>query len=313
MAENINKNKEEIGFTMDAGKLSNIFGYLTDINCEIPMTFFEDKIEMHQKSVDNIQYTEINIGEKDLIAYNPGLKHGNKYMNILIGTKLFDGRGMIELDQIDNMCDIATGYNRCRDDRDAVRRQYNVDVRVKPLEKKIEFHLPGNVIIWAKLFENEQYVNSEFEKLCKMPELVRNVRSDPNIKKSSVTMDSEMFDRLCCTDSRDNIFTAKIDKTDGLVLVSRSRDGFYELTLRPKCLIVECEEDNKEHIYIDKEYIIPFRIINDGPVTIEIRKNKPIVLERKLGEHTTVMLTAAPRIDIETNDIKDTSADLMAF
>lgn len=313
MTENINKDKEDIDFTMDAGKLSNIFGYLEDINCEVPMTFYEDRIVIKQKSVDNIQYTEIDIGEKDLITYNPGLKHGNKYRNILIDTRLFNRHGMIALDGIEHMCDIATGINReCGDER-VLHKVY-----VRIIDKKIEFHLPGNVIIWAKLFENEQYIKTEFEKLDNMPGLVRKVRSDPNIKKSSVTMDREMFCKICNTDSRGSIFVAKIDKKDGLVLVSKTRDRFYELILKPKCLSIECSDDNKESICIDKRYIEPFGMLKGGPVTVEIRKDKPIVLETTLGEYTTVMLTVAPRIHTEDTEIvdemiKDTSADLMTF
>lgn len=313
MAENIGGNNigEEISFTMEAGRLSNIFGYLGDINNEIPMIFLEDRIAIRQKSVDNVQYTEIEIGEKDLVKYNPGLIHRNILVDI----------GKVALDQINSMCSIATRETMDDMDRDSIRKQHSVDIKIRS-NKKIEFHCPGNVIVWANLIDNEQYTKSIFEHINKMPEIIKKVRSNLDIKKSLVTMDRGTFDRLCNTDNCNTeycnrTFTVKIDKKEGLVLVSKTTDGFYELILRPKCLSVECQEDNKDTVNIDKYYIDPFGILNcDSPITIEVRKDKPIVLERKLGEHTIAMLTVAPRIEDETKDIKDTNtdfADLMAF
>lgn len=297
MTENIGENKEDISFTMKSRKLSDMFRYLSYINNETPITFYEDRIAIHQKSADNIQYTEIEIGKEDLIKYNPGLMHGNKYMNILVDI------GRTALDEITDICNIVTRRYIC-----GVREVHDVDidVKVKLSDKRIEFHCPENVIIWATIIDDEQRVKSEFEKLCKMPEIINKVRTNPEIKKSLATMDHEMFSKIYCIENHDRYFTVKIDKTDGLTLVSITKDGFYKLTLNPKCSRIDCEEGNKECILIDKEYIDPFGILNGGPVTIEIRKDKPIILSTKLGEHTTVMLTAAPRIEEETDDVSTT-------
>lgn len=295
MTENMNENKEDISFTMEAGRLSNIFEYLICIDNEIPITFYADKITIRQKSSDCIQYTEINIGEKDLVKYNPGLRYGNKYRNILVNI------GKVALDEIECMCNIATGEpimttgeQVC--DIGTRRKQHNVDVKVKLLEKKVEFHLPGNVVIWTRIIEEGQYTKNMFDQISRMPEIIKKVRNNPNINKSSVTMDSQTFDKLCDTDGGNNdycgrIYTVKIDKKDGLTFVSKTGDEFYELKLKPKCLSIECEDDNKDVVNICKHYIDPFGILNDGPVTVEIRNDKPIVLERKLGEHTTALLT----------------------
>lgn len=316
MVENTVESKEEISFTMNAEKLSNIFGYLKDINNEIPMIFLEDRIAIRQKSVDNVQYTEIEIGEKDITKYNPGLKHENKSRNILVDIS------KVALDEINSMCSIATRETMDDMDRDTVRKQHNVDVKIRS-NKKIEFHCPGNVIVWARLLENEQYTKGIFEHINKMPEIIKKVRNNPDIKKSSVTMDSRMCNELCNIERQYynddycvRTFTVKIDKKEGLVLVSKTTDGFYELILRPKCLSIECEEGNKDTVNIDKHYIDPFgRLSSDSLVTIEVRKDKPIVLERKLGEHTTAMLTVAPRIEVETTKEMDKKIieDFMAF
>jgi len=307
MVENTGENKEEINFTMEAKKLSNIFGYLKHVDNQVPVTFYEDKILIRQNDSCNVQYTEIEIREKDLNKYNPGLKHGNKSRNIIIKV------GCIALSEMNNMCDVAIG--QYDDGQYADRRNYDINVRIKPLDKKIYFHLPGNVIIWAELIDDEQYIKSEFEKLDKMPVVIRKVRSDPNIKKSLVIMDHKVLDKLCDEDSHDGIFTVKIDKKDGLTLVSKTADGFYELILKPKCTHIECEDDNKEYVNICKGYITPFGILNGGPVTVEIRRGKPIVLETKLGEHTAVMLTAAPRVEKEEKEIDcpKVGIDLMTF
>lgn len=316
MTENVKENKEEINFSMGAEKLSNIFGYLKCINNEIPMIFYDDRIVIQQKGMCNIEYTEIHIGKEDLVKYNPGLTHENKSINILI-----DAPSIAVLDELDDICDVSA-----RDDRDYVNDgTSNVDVKVKLLEKKIEFHLPGNVVVWARLIDTDQYVKSKLEELSKMPERIRRTRNDPNIKKSIATVDYKTFDRFCRTESDNNLFVAKIDKKDGLTFVSKTKDGFYELTLKPKCLSIECSsDDNKEYVYICKNYITPFAILNSGPVTVEIRKNKPIILEGKLGEHTTALLTVAPKICEEEKEIKkdlatrvieriDSNEDLMTF
>lgn len=319
MSENTVENKEEISFTIEAGRLSNIFGYLKQINDEIPMTFYGDKITIRQKSVDNIQYTEIEIGKKDLVKYNPGLKHGNGYRNVLVYID------RVALDEIECMCNIATGEpimatGESVYDIGTTRKQHNVDVKIKPSNNKIEFHLPGNVVIWTRFIEEGQYTKNMFDQIDRMPGIIKKVRDNPNINKSLVTIDSQTFDKLCDTESCNNgydgrIYTVKIDKKDGLTFVSKTEDGFREIILRPKCLSIECKEDNKDAIKISKCYIDPFGILNGGPVTVEIRNDKPIVLERKLGDCTTALLTVAPRIEEENKEETDKkiNEDFMAF
>jgi hypothetical protein len=56
--------------------------------------------------------------------------------------------------------------------------------------------------------------------------------------------------------------------------------------------------DDNQHVYLEKEFLTPFSKLKGlSPIVIEVRTNKPIVIEQRPYNGIRAMLTVAPRIE----------------
>ncbi len=218
----------DVSFGINGEMLINVLSFISGINPEIPMKFYEDKIFMHQKSSDSIQYAELEISSGDILDYKVGLtgdphrKDAKSVMKDINGMDfkgiLIDTKGTIEeIQSFSQKDDIVT-------------------VRVDTTYyKRIEFHCPGNVVIWAQLLEPTALIKS----LEKLPDIIRKVRNNPDIKKASVIIEPATFNRICniggSVKKRDidqRVFI-ELDKQDGLFISSGDRLKGRIFALKP--------------------------------------------------------------------------------
>jgi hypothetical protein len=301
--ERENEQQPNITFGIDGKIISNIFGFVTGINSEIPMKFEKDRIFIHLKSPDNIQYAHVEILASELVDYKPRLEYGNTEKNIVINTR------NVNLEKIDEINNVTQPDNIHTDDdmllRNTGDRLRGRNVEVKVFEKLIEFHLPGSVIVWTDLIIKD--VEKTMKGIERLPELIKKARSDSTIKKGTVLLRPIWLSKICDTKvvyNYESTFRLNISK-EGFDLISKSKDDFYELKLKPVCLRVEPNGDEETRVYINKEFITPITKIKCSDlVLIEIRNDKPVIFETKLSKNITAMLTVAPRLakDMEDED-----------
>lgn len=216
----------DVSFAINGEVLINIIGFITDINTEVPMKFYEDKIFVHLKSPDNIQYAEVEISSSDVLDYRPGLNgdpNRKDAKSVIKGSDgdykavLIDMRGT--LDEIETFAQ--------KDDIVIVR----IDTAYY---KRIEFHCPGNVVIWAQLIDP----SSVLKNLEKIPEIIRKVRNNPDIQKASAIIEPATFARICSIGGKggkkrdiDERIFIELDKKDGLYITSgdKLKGRFFEL------------------------------------------------------------------------------------
>lgn len=217
----------DVSFGINGEVLINILGFMSDINGEIPIKFYSDRMFMHQKSSDNVQYAEVEISSQDVLDYKPNLdgdpnrkdaksifKHPDgDFKGILIDVKgtVEEIQSFAQKDDIINVR-IDTGYY-----------------------KRIEFHCPSNVTIWAQLLEPTALLKS----LEKLPDIIKKVRNDPNIKKASVIIEPQTFSRICNIGGKgkkrdiDERVFIELDKQDGLFISSGDRLKGRIFALKP--------------------------------------------------------------------------------
>jgi hypothetical protein len=201
----------------------------------------------------------------------------------------------------------------------------------------------------------------------KLPEIIRRVRSDPNIKKASAIIEPATFARICAIGGKggkkrdiDERIFIELDKEDGLYITSgdKLKGRFFELKpmgvgmdspggavpdqiynadvmdiegigeiegmeefgyalrgdsgnkdkpekKRPDQKtqldqLLGIEVDSTQYVYLSKEFIMPFTKLKGlSPIVIEVRTDKPIVLEQKPYNGIKALLTVAPRIESE--------------
>lgn len=301
-----------ITFGIDGKIISNIFGFVTGINTEIPIMFYKNRIFIHLKSPDNIQYAQIEILASELVDYKPRLEYGITEKYMVINTR---NANLEKIDEINNV----TQPDNIRTDDDMLIRNTDDRLRgrnviVKVFEKVIEFHLPGGVIVWTDLILKD--IEKTMKGIERLPELIKKVRSDPTMKKGLVTLRSGWLNRICDTKvvhSCESMFELNISKKEGFNLVSKSIDDFYELKLKPTCLRIEPNGDEETHVYINKEFITPItKIEGTDQVLIEIRNDKPVIFETNISKNIVAMLTIAPRMikDMEKEEKEENVSSL---
>lgn len=343
----------DVSFGINGEVLSNILGFVTDINTDIPMKFYKDKIFIHLKSPDNIQYAEIEISSSDVLDYRPGLEGDPERKDAKSIVKSTDGDYKPVLIDIKGTLDEITSFAQ-KDDIIVVR----IDTAYY---KRIEFHCPGNVIIWAQLVDPTTVMKS----IEKLPEIIRRVRNDPNIKKASAIIEPATFARICAIGGKggkkrdiDERIFIELDRQEGLYITSGDRLKGRYFELRPTDVsagvespgspdriydeaLMEMDEmggmedefgyaprgdsgdkkknekkrtdqktqldqllgievDSTQYVYLSKEFIVPFAKLKGlSPIVIEVRTDKPIVLEQKPYNGIKALLTVAPRIESE--------------
>ena len=217
----------DVSFGINGEVLINILGYINDINTEIPIKFYPDRIFMHQKSSDNVQYAEVEISSQDVMDYKPHLDGDPKRRDaksVLHGPE-GDFKGI--LIDIKGTVEEITSFAQ-KDDIIIVR----VDTAYY---KRIEFHCPGNVTIWAQLLEPTALIKS----LEKLPDMIKRVRNNPEIKKASVIIEPQTFSRICSIGGKgkkrdiDERVFIELDKQDGLFISSGDKLKGRIFALKP--------------------------------------------------------------------------------
>lgn len=348
----------DVSFGINGEILSNILGFVTDINTDIPIKFYKDKIFIHLKSPDNIQYAEIEIGSSDVLDYRPGLDGDpdRKDAKSVIKGPEPDGDYKAILVDSKGLIDEITPFAQ-KDDIIIIR----IDTSYY---KRIEFHCPGSVVIWAQLIDPSSIMKS----IEKLPEIIRRVRSDTKIKKASAIIEPATFAKICAMGGKggkkrdiDERIFIELDKQDGLYITSGDKlkgrffelkpleigmnapenpdatyeaalmetddsggmeglDGMEEFGYAPRGdsgdkskdvrkrtdqktqldQLLGMEVDSTQYVYLSKEFLMPFAKLKGlAPIVIEIRTDKPIVLQQKPFNGITALLTVAPRIESE--------------
>lgn len=218
----------DVSFGINGEVLLNILSFMNDINAEIPLKFYPDRIFMHQKSPDNIQYAELEISSQDVMDYKPNLEGDPNRKDAKSIFKGPDGdfKGIL-VDMKGTVEEIQSFAQK--DDIITVR----VDTAYY---KRIEFHCPGNVVIWAQLLEPTALIKS----LEKLPEIIKKVRNNPDIKKASVIIEPQTFNRICNIGGKggkkrdiDERVFIELDKKDGLFISSGDRLKGRVFALKP--------------------------------------------------------------------------------
>lgn len=206
----------DISFGINGEILSNIMSFISDINTDVPIKFYKDKILIQLKSPDNIQYAEIEISHSDVLDYRPNIEGdpGRKDAKSIMKGSEGEFKGI--LIDIRGTVDEITSFAQ-KDDIIVVR----ID---SSYYKRVEFHCPGNVVIWAQLMDP----SAALKAVEKLPEIIKGVRSNPNIKKASAIIEPATFQRICSIGGKggskkrdiDERIFIELDKKDGLYITS---------------------------------------------------------------------------------------------
>ncbi len=233
----------DVSFGINGEVLINILGFMNDINAEIPLKFYKDRIFTHQKSTDNVQYAEVEINSQDIMDYLPHIdgdpnrkdaksvfKHPDgDYKGILVDVKgtVEEIQSFAQKDDIINVR-VDTGYY-----------------------KRIEFHCPGNVTIWAQLLEPTALLKS----LEKLPDTIKKVRNNPDIKKASVIIEPATFTRICNIGGKgkkrdiDERVFIELDKKDGLFISSGDKLKGRIFALKPVDIVSQLGDYGGENAF----------------------------------------------------------------
>src|SRR3972149_1793906 len=226
----------DVSFSINGEVLLNVLSFMNDINTEIPIKFYPDRIFMHQKSADNIQYAELEISSQDVMDYKPNLEgdpNRRDAKSILKGPEgefkgiLVDLKGIEEIQAFAQKDDI-------------------IEIRVDTTYyKRIEIHCPSSVIMWAQLLEPTALIKS----LERLPETIRRVRNNPEIKKASVIIEPQTFNRICSIGGKggkkrdiDERVFIELDKKDGLFVSSGDRLKGKIFALKPIDIVSQLED-----------------------------------------------------------------------
>lgn len=213
--------KWDISFEINGEVLKSILDYLVDINSEIPFKFYKEKIFIHQKSIDNIQYTEVEISANDVLDYSHGIPDDNeskaKIKSLVIAPEgSSEGDYKIILIDMKGILEELEPY---------IQKEGTIKIRIDTIyDKKIEFHCPNNITIWARLMDPGSATG--IKDLAKMPAMISKVRNDPNIKKAQVILEPSTFLNICNLGGKgkkrdiDERIFIELNKQDGMLISS---------------------------------------------------------------------------------------------
>lgn len=352
----------DISFSINGEVLVNVLSYLVEINTDVMFKFYKDKIFMHQKSPDNVQYAEVEISSSDVLDYNPGIDGDPNRKDAKVVIDGTDGKFKPVLVDIKG----TLGEIETFSTKDSI-----ITVKIDSCYyKRVEFHCSQNVIIWAQLMDPSGVLKT----IDRLPEVVKKVRNNPDIKKATVIIEPATFATICNVGGKDKKRDIdkrafiELDRTDGLVVTSGDKLKGRIFGLRPTDVSTQIgdygtggiegdkgfeefvaqdleaedlEEDlggpadfapgkedfgkdkkkaekkrpeNKgqldqllgidvdvpQYVYLEKDFIVPFTKLKGlSPIVIEVRTDKPVVLEQKPYNGIVAILTIAPRIESE--------------
>lgn len=213
--------KWDVSFEINGEVLKSILDYLVDINSEIPFKFYKEKIFIHQKSVDNIQYTEVEISANDVLDYSHDIPDDNE-SKAKIKSIVRAPEGSSEGDYKIILVDMKGTLEELEP---YIQKEGTIKIRIDTIyDKKIEFHCPNSIIIWARLMDPGSATG--IKDLAKMPAIISKVRNDPNIKKAQVILEPSTFTNICNLGGKgkkrdiDERIFIELNKQDGMMISS---------------------------------------------------------------------------------------------
>lgn len=225
----------DISFGINGEVLTNIMSFVSDINTDVLIKFFKDKIMVQLKSPDNIQYAEIEISSSDVLDYKPNIEGDPARKDAKSIMKNVDGEEFKAiLVDIKGTIDEVASFAQ-KDDIVIMR----ID---SAYYKRCEFHCPGNVVIWAQLMDP----TAALKTVEKLPGIIKGVRENPNIKKASAILEPATFQRICSIGGKsggksgggkkrdiDERIFIELDKKDGLYITSGDKLKGRMFELKP--------------------------------------------------------------------------------
>lgn len=217
----------DVSFAINGEVLVNIMKFATDISTDIPIKFYKDRIFIHSKSPDNIQYVEIEISSSDVLDYRHGVEGDPNRKDAKSVIKGADGDYKAILIDAKGTADEIEEFAQ-KDDLILIR----IDTFYY---KRIEFHCPGNIVVWAQLIDPGVVMKS----IEKLPGIIAGVRNNPNIKKAVAIIEPATFARICGLGGKgkkrdiDERIFIELDKKDGLYITSGDKLKGRIFELRP--------------------------------------------------------------------------------
>lgn len=211
MAKDGSLKKWDVEFVMGVEIFYNILDFLTELNQDVPMTFYKDRILMNIISYDNTQYADVLIPREGLARYDSGI-HGddNDLKFVVIDMK----------DLIDEISgNVNTGkLVRVRVDTGYMKR---AEFHFGTDDTDLLFERDGDTIIWTTLMDPGEWR----ARLAKMPGVIARTRNNPDITKAEIVFEPATFIKIANMggkgrkDSIDQKFIIQADK-DGVIVSS---------------------------------------------------------------------------------------------
>jgi hypothetical protein len=346
--------KWDVEFVMGAEIFYNIMDFMTELNTDVPMTFYPDKIVINVISYDTIQYGEIIIPKEDLVRYSSGLdnnENGSSNNPKKVDPKFV----LVDMnDIIDEMgSNIDTGKPvKVRIDTKYMRR---IEFYFGTGEGDTTFESEGNTIIWGRLIDPSQVK----AKLLGITGKIKSARENSNITRGVMALEPLTFAKIMSIGGKggktgSTIFLMQVDR-NGIIISSgnkmtgrtfritdvlkdsgdySSSDGGsddewdavtenselkqekeqdidkkekdkgnkYIKKGADKHFLLSLDVDKLHYVRFDRDYMKCFlKLKGLSHITIEVRTDKPVVIEQKINS-TMCLLTVAPRIDDEDDN-----------
>jgi hypothetical protein len=284
------------------------------------MEFYEDRIFIRQKSTDNIQYAHAIIKSTEVVDYKPTLKETTEGSSLSFFKGPYGDYKGVLVDMRGTLDELQ--FFAEKDDA--------VEVRIDTISRlKIEFHCPGNAIVWKALLKPDH----DIELLKNVLRRMSSIRNNSEVEVASATIEPSTFARLCNIEGGKSNYKGRrdveqkllieLDNEEGLVVSAGDRVRGSVFTVREDTFLCpEYDEnimedmqntlitgqrdqllkiriDSSQVVYIEQRFIMPLVKVNPLQsteiITIEIRNKNPIVFMQSPYRGVDVLLTIAPR------------------
>jgi len=280
----------DISFDINVDVLSRFLSFLSDINTDIPIIFYRDRIVIRQKSSDSISFTEIEIEVADVMNYRPGLPEGKEAKDSDHKLVLIDGG---------ELADEISSYAKGED-------LINVKIDSKRL-KKVEFAC-NEFKTWVALLVVPDFVS----KLDVTTRKIRENRSNSAFKGASMILEPESFNKICALGGKKKDIEIVLEANKkGLLVYTSDKDSGRSFTIdyEPDFVGVAGEfdssftdtysgsDDNDDESYDDRE-------LDNDEIGNEIAND--------VGNDEVGSVPADNEVNNETNDdtVRDDNVDV---
>lgn len=200
----------DISFSMNVDVLSRFLSFLSEVNTDIPITFYRDRIVIRQKSSDSVSFTEIEIEVSDVMNYNPELPEGKNAKDSDHKLILIDGG---------ELADEISSYAKGED-------LIHIKIDMKKL-KKVEFSC-NEFKTWVPLLVIPDFVN----KLDFTAKKIRENRNNLAFKGVSMILEPDSFTKICALGGKKKDIEIVLEASKkGLLVYTSSKDSGRSFTI----------------------------------------------------------------------------------